>query len=626
MKSNNLSNKIEAVDTNINTLLKDEKYFIDYFQREYRWEDKHIKLMVADLATAFLRSYDPTHKRAEVANYQSYYLGPVVLSQTGKDGVKSIIDGQQRMTSITLLLIYLNHRQEELSSKVNISNLIFSELFGEKSFNMSDDDREPCLRALYDDGEYVPTIKDDETVHNMAERYADIIQSFPEEIDDHALPYFIDWLIRNVVLVKITAYSDENAYTIFETMNDRGLNLTPTEMLKGYVLSRISNTDKRTEINEIWKEQIQLFHKYEDTADQSFFQAWFRAKYAETIRPGRVGSENKDFEQIGTRFHNWFKVNHEELFDLNTSDEFYDFFKNKFTFYAQLFRDIKDKQQQYQEELPQLTYINYWGIADSLQDPLLLAPINFEDSQEEINKKLAFVSHFIETFTVRRGINYKNFSQSSIKYTMFNIIKGIRNNPIDELGSYLKKEVNELEQTWDNVYDFRLHGQNRKFTRHLLSRISSYVDNLTGKSTNYITYYQPIKGKQFEIEHIWANRFDEHQDEFDQTEEFNRWRNNIGALLLLPNGSNQSYSDAPYEEKLHHYIKENTYAQTLNEIFYNRNPNFLNSPTIQELGFKHHNNFKKADITERAELVKRICEKIWSVDFFEVEVAQIKKE
>ena len=75
-------------------------------------------------------------------------------------------------------------------------------------------------------------------------------------------------------------------------MNDRGLNLSPTEMLKGYVISKISDPKKRLEINDIWKEQIQKLHEYDDTADQAFFQAWFRGKYANTIRPGKVGAEN----------------------------------------------------------------------------------------------------------------------------------------------------------------------------------------------------------------------------------------------------------------------------------------------------------------------------------------------
>ena len=240
--NSNLKNKIEATDTSIGALLKDQKFYIDYFQREYRWQEKHIKLLIEDLTTTFVKSYKEGDKPEEVANYQNYYLGPIVFSVNPKTAKKSIIDGQQRITSITLLLIFLNHLQKDRNDneKVPISGLIFSVKHRVKSFNMTDENRKECLQALFTSGEYNPKESDDETVFNMVERYDDIAQSFPEELMEEALPYFIDWFVENVIIVEITAYSDENAYTIFETMNDRGLNLTPTEMLKGYVLSKIT--------------------------------------------------------------------------------------------------------------------------------------------------------------------------------------------------------------------------------------------------------------------------------------------------------------------------------------------------------------------------------------------------
>jgi uncharacterized protein with ParB-like and HNH nuclease domain len=210
-----LKNKIEATDTSINKLLKEQKFTIDYFQREYRWQEKHIKLLVEDLTTTFLKSYNVDHKRPEVANYQSYYLGPVVFSISPETGKKSIIDGQQRITSITLLLIYLNHLQSASAQKVSIGELIFSEKYDEKSFNMSDEMREPCLKDLFEKGEYVVKENDDETIRNMVARYADIDECFPEDITTHALPFFIDWFKENVVFVDITAYSDDIAYLIF---------------------------------------------------------------------------------------------------------------------------------------------------------------------------------------------------------------------------------------------------------------------------------------------------------------------------------------------------------------------------------------------------------------------------
>lgn len=613
--SSNLRNKIEATDTSINALLKDQKFYIDYFQREYRWQEKHIKLLVEDLTTTFLKSYDQSDKRSSIKNYQNYYLGPVVFSVSPETGKKSIIDGQQRITSITLLLIHLNHLQDGNKQHVSISELIFSEKYGEKSFNMTDELREPCLKSLFEQGSYETQENDDETVKNMVERYNDIAESFPEELTQKALPYFIDWFIENVVIVEITAYSDENAYTIFETMNDRGLNLTPSEMLKGFVLSKITDSNQRIEINDIWKSQIQKLHSYDETADQSFFQAWFRAKYAISIRPGKAGSENKDFELAGSQFHSWFKDNHKILFNLKTSDDFYQYFKEHFPFFVKWYLASWDAQEQYNDQMPHLHYINNWGIAESLQDPLLLSSITINDSDDTIKKKLDYAARYIETFTVRRSINYKKFGQTSIKYTMFNLIKLTRNNSATELAKNLSNDIEELPQQWDAIDAFGLHGQNRKFVKHLLSRISAHIDDLIGMSTNYASYRNP-KGKKFEIEHIWGNKFNEHKDEFDQENIFQEWRNNIGALILLPNGTNQSFSSDKYKDKLKHYIKENTYAQTLHPRFYEKNPNFTKTPSLKELKFIPHPDFKSQDIEDRVKLVQRICEQIWSTDYF----------
>ncbi len=613
--SQKLKNKIEAKDTSISALLKDQKFTIDYFQREFRWQEKHIKLMVEDLTSTFNKSYKEENKRSDVANYQNYYLGPVVFSINPVNGKKSIIDGQQRITSITLLLIYLNHLQKDSEQKVSISELVFSEKYGEKSFNMSDEMREPCLKALFENGEYFIKDDDDETVKNMVERYNDIEQCFPEELTQNALPFFIDWFVENVVLVEITAYSDDNAYMIFETMNDRGLNLTPTEMLKGFVLSKITDKKQRNEINDLWKTEIQKLHDYDENADQGFFQAWFRGKYAVSIRPGKVDSEDKDFELIGSRFHNWFKDNYRTLFKLKSSDDFYNFFKNQFPFYVKWYLKIWDAEIDFNSNMPHANYITRWGIAESLQNPLLIAPINFADDNETIQKKIDFVSRYIETFAVKRAINSRKFGQTSIKYSMFNVIKLIRNNDTALLGKNLSVEIEKMDVDWDGTWNFCLNGQNGKFVKHLLSRTSSYIDNLAGKGTNYVFYHHP-NGKQFEIEHIWANKFEEHRDEFEQENEFQDWRNSIGALLLLPNGTNQSFSSDIYEDKLEHYLKENIYAQTLHPLFYSKNPNFLNSEVIRDLEFKAHPHFKCKDIGERLKLFQRICEKLWSVEYF----------
>jgi hypothetical protein len=76
------------------------------------------------------------------------------------------------------------------------------------------------------------------------------------------------------------------------------------------------------------------------------------------------------------------------------------------------------------------------------------------------------------------------------------------------------------------------------------------------------------------------------------------------------------FNSDKYKDKLEHYIKENAYAQTLHPAYYSKNPNFVKSETVQQLGFKAHPEFKKIDIGERQKLVQRLCEKLWSKEYF----------
>jgi len=138
-----LTNKIEAHDRKVFEVLENRKYTVDYFQREYNWQRKHIEQLITDLTNAFLDEYQEGDTRTDGENYNNYYLGPFVVSE--KEGQRSIIDGQQRLTSLTLLLIYLNNLQKTLGINEKIEPLIFSEHRGVKSFNIQVEERRECL-------------------------------------------------------------------------------------------------------------------------------------------------------------------------------------------------------------------------------------------------------------------------------------------------------------------------------------------------------------------------------------------------------------------------------------------------------------------------------------------------
>src|SRR5213076_861922 len=99
--------------------------------------------LVEDLANKFLESHEPDNERSAVAEYGHYFLGSIIVSD--KDGQKFIIDGQQRLTTLTLLLIFLQHQLLDPEQRGQIADLIFSQKYGKRSFNLDIPERAACM-------------------------------------------------------------------------------------------------------------------------------------------------------------------------------------------------------------------------------------------------------------------------------------------------------------------------------------------------------------------------------------------------------------------------------------------------------------------------------------------------
>src|ERR1700761_5796745 len=180
-----IDRSIDGVAKTVAEVLEKKKYSIDYYQREYKWESKQLKELVADLTTKFFDLYEPDHARRDVARYPGYYLGSIIISQKGSQPF--IVDGQQRLTSLTLLLTFLRRLQQGREDEVDIDQLIFSEKFGEKSFNLDVPDRVDCMEAIFDHGSYEPSSDAPESVQTLVSRYDELDGLFPDELRGRSL-------------------------------------------------------------------------------------------------------------------------------------------------------------------------------------------------------------------------------------------------------------------------------------------------------------------------------------------------------------------------------------------------------------------------------------------------------
>lgn len=605
---------ITGKEKNIHQLLNGTKYTIDYFQREYKWQPKNIVELIEDLSEKFFSFYDKSHEWHQVEGYGHYFLGSIVISR--KQGKNFIVDGQQRLTSITLLLMYLYHLQMNRQDKVSVEELIFSEKFGQKSFNLDIPERTPCMDALFKD-KYYDMADQPESIANIVGRYKDIEENFPEDLENEALPYFIEWLKYNVDLVEIAAYSDEDAYTIFETMNDRGLSLSPTDMLKGYLLSYISEPQQRELAHSVWKKQILALLDVGKEQETDFFKTWLRAKYADSIRERKKGAINRDFEKIGTVFHKWVRDESERI-GLISSRDYSNFITQDLAFFSKQYVRLQQAANQFTPGLEDVYHNACHNF--TLQFPLILSPLCPNDSADVIDQKIRLIAGFIDIFIARRIWNFRTLGYSSIVYTMFNMMREIRQKPVSELVNILHQKLQDTTENFTST-DFRMHQQNRRQVHLILARITYHIEQESGVASNFPDYISREIKKPFEIEHIWANRFERHHDEFGHIEDFLRYRNRIGGLLLLPRGFNQSLGDDTYETKVNAYFGQNLLAKTLNEQCYQNNPSFLAYCQQSELPFRSHSQFKMADLDTRQELYRRICEEIWSPKRFDKELA-----
>ena len=607
--------KIYGNAKNVRALLSGVKYALDYYQREYKWQTKQVAELIDDLAGKFLENYEPGHNRSAIESYGHYFLGSIIISD--KDGRKFIIDGQQRLTTLTLLLIRIQHLLDDSEQKMQLANLIFSQRYGKRSFNLDVPERAECMEALYR-GQPFDDNGQPESVVNILARYQDIEERFPQELAGDALPYFADWLIENVYLVEITAYSDEDAYTIFETMNDRGLSLTPTDMLKGYLLANITDTDRRTRASKVWKTEIRKLQDIGKDEDADGIKAWLRSQYAQSIRERKRGAVPRDFDLIATEFHRWVR-DHKETLGLNVSEDFARFIERDFAFYAHQYHRLRLAA----EALTPGFECIYFNAQNNftLQYPVLLAPLRVQDSEEDILRKIRVTAAYLDIMIARRIWNWRAIDYSTMQYAMFLVMREIRGKSVAEVADILYKRLCDETETFASNDRFRLHGMNRRQIHRLLARMTDYVETRSGMPSHYAEYVQR-KGKHgYQVEHIWANHPERHEDEFAHPNDFEEYRNRIGGLLLLPKSFNASYGDLPYSEKWKHYLQQNLLAQSLHELAYKHNPGFVKFVRESSLPFRPHPDFKKADLDARQDLYRRLAEEIWDPKRLQRELA-----
>ncbi len=604
----------------VQQLLQSQSFAIDEYQREYKWEKANIDELLTDLYEKFQSCYQPGDATGKVGTYEDYFLGSIIVSKRANKNF--LIDGQQRVTSLTLLLISLYRAADakRLSVKQSIGPLIFSDNLGVPSFNLDIPERLPVIRALFQGEPYNPNDKE-ESIQTMYARYGDIeAKELADELGE-ALPHFCYWLMTKVGLIEIATDNDNYAYAIFETMNDRGKPLSPVDMLKAYLLAPIEDASQRRYANQVWKKYvldlISWGGEYEAERDANAIKAWLRAQYADTIRERKAGSTDKDWELVGSAFHRWARDNHARL-NLGSEAQNLALMTTEFPFFAKAYQQILEASRTYTKGLESVFYNAHNEF--TWQNTVLLAPLNVTDDAETVRRKIAVTATYLDIWLMRRTVNYIRVGYSSTAYTMFLLCKEIRSKPLASLTDILTQKLESDEVSFDGmpskgrsgIDGLGINQFSRRYIYHMLARLTAFTESGSSKPDLFGAYVDRRLKNPWDIEHIWANDAAPYLDDFATPQEFQEARSHIAGLLLLPADVNRSLQDKPFAEKAPHYAKQNLYAASLTPSTYQHEPQFAAFRQKTGLPFKPYTTFGKAEQQERRILVKALVHQIWS--------------
>lgn len=283
-------------------------FVIPEYQRPYSWTNEQIDTLFRDI-------WEFTSNDGGTENDGTYFLGSIV-SYENEAGEQEIIDGQQRITSLFLLLraIYtkltvtdekspeainfiskiepLIWRTNKLTGKVDYASILLT------SKVISDSENE-ILKNILETG-----IIKDKAQDRYSLNYKQLSALLEEKSKENALMIyqFIYALLNQVIILPITADTQDTALTIFSTLNDRGLPLSDADIFKAKIYNNLSEKNKEEFIEE-WKELEEESSKISESIQQLFYYYMFYLRALEedrkTTTPGlRKYYSNNKFEKL----------------------------------------------------------------------------------------------------------------------------------------------------------------------------------------------------------------------------------------------------------------------------------------------------------------------------------------
>lgn len=587
-------------------------YVVPDYQREYVWTDKEVQQLLDDINDEIDGSS------------QEYFIGTILVSPGESANHYEVIDGQQRLTTLFLLLCALKNLFKGEPQYQMISGLISSSYVNSEGDVISTLKLDPRYENASELMAKIVEINSDPvttrnaiqasgipsfgSLDNLLNSYDTVYRYVKDNYPDNtSLKKYWGYLANKVIFIQIST-DVSSALKIFETINERGIGLNPMDLLKNLLFTQVKK-DEFTKLKDRWKKITSPLEKNKEKPLR-FLRYYLMANY-------RIENKRSDYVVREDEIYDWF-IN-------KTNAAICDYQNKPFDFVQHVVKNV-DRYIDYSsgrgnDSQPNLQMNNLkklCGGAFSLHYILLLAASNFPKQLFDhfVVQLESFLFYYIFTKTPTKELE-RNFSlwadeirkisaetDSKKQIELYNqFLK-------DRFVKSLAAKENELA---DYLKRYSLNSMQQYRTRYLLAKLTQHVDmaykgmKIPGALDEYTV---------LDIEHILPNNPTNNlRSDFVSKNpglDYDEYKNRLGNLTLLEKPINIVVGNDFFLKKCVEYKKSKYYLTSsipaLTTVGSNTSINRINQMLIA------FTDWNAINIDERQAMLSRLAKEVWKIE------------
>ena len=497
-------------------LCDDERFYqIPDYQRPYSWDKDNVSDLISDLVTSYINNIE-----------ENYFCGSLVLVQ-GDKGRLDIIDGQQRVTTFTILAcvirdLYYDILDEKQKDYIKLSIQDKYENTKRKLKFLTNDKyqldfEETVLKKINfvsnknDYEKDFPKNRYLQNAHFIRDNIKENFGNFNIDVNK-----FVIWLYEKVVLTTILCPNADSAIRIFNVLNDRGMPLSPIDILKSSLMQRILNEEDKNTFKVSWEAIITKL-EFDDIAFEDMLNSYLYYKLGDNPSV-RIDTELMDIFKKENKLENPLEIISEIK---KFSDSYIEILtlKNKYIFC-----------------LKYLKHRIYWTS--------ILASAKFV-KYKDFDKLIKYLmAYYYQNWIAGKTV-------ANIKQTSFNIIKSIKKDDnIDEIVKLMQENLKKYETT--NMFENELNINNH-YERNWAKPLLILVEYFWTDSQNEQQSFIPLSSK-LHLEHILPQTTNEFWNNIFTIEQREIWTNSLANLVLLSLRKNIQAQNYDFNSKKEAYF------------------------------------------------------------------------